>query len=250
MPHTAFPSLPATVPVFWNVSTHFFYPCAHSVIASSMRCHLNRRKLNTYRETRPPSWENGTWQVPSQLSHSVIWGLCRTSTVACKISCWSAGAFRTFYTNVYMPLTTPLPAWCECRVWLGRCSACGHQRCERLPASSEVPGGSLDVRQRRDCGLHQERGRHEIAQFDADDHTTAQVVRPQGDYIGSCPSARSAQHPGGFPVQSRPDTDHGVDDGHGASTTHVCQVGWGAGRLVCDIRQQTTHQVCIAVSGP
>ena len=70
-PHTAFPSIPATVPVFWNVSTHFFYPCAHSVVASSTRCHLNRRKLNTYRETRPPSWENGTWQVPSQLSHSV-----------------------------------------------------------------------------------------------------------------------------------------------------------------------------------
>ena len=69
-PHTAFPSLPATVPVFWNVSTHFFYPCAHSVVASSTRCHLNRRKLNTYRATRPPSWENGTWQVPSQLSHS------------------------------------------------------------------------------------------------------------------------------------------------------------------------------------
>ena len=33
-----------------------------------------------------------------------------------------------------------------------------HQCCERLPASSEVPGGSLDVWQRSDCGLHQERG--------------------------------------------------------------------------------------------
>ena len=33
-----------------------------------------------------------------------------------------------------------------------------HQRRERPPASSEVPGGSLDVRQRSDCGLHQERG--------------------------------------------------------------------------------------------
>ena len=69
-PHTAFPSLPATVSVFWNVSTHFFYPCAYSVVASSTWCHLNRRKLNTYRATCPPSWENGTWQVPSQLSHS------------------------------------------------------------------------------------------------------------------------------------------------------------------------------------
>ena len=36
------------------------------------RCRLNRRKLNTYRATRPPSWENGTWQVPSQFSHSDI----------------------------------------------------------------------------------------------------------------------------------------------------------------------------------
>ena len=91
---------------------------------------------------------------------------------------------------------------------------------------------------------------HEIAHFDADDHTTAQVVRPQGDYVGSRPSARSAQHPGGFPVQSRPDTNHGVDDGHGESTTRVCQVGRATDRLVCDIRQQTTLQVRIAISGP
>ena len=118
-----------------------------------------------------------------------------------------------------------------------------HLRCERLPTSSEVPGGSIDVRQRSDCGLHQERGGHEIAHFDAADHTTAKVVRSQGDYVGSRPSARSAQHPGGFPVQSRPDTDHGVDDGHGESTTHVCQVGRATDRLVCDIRQQTTRQI-------
>ena len=69
------------------------------------------------------------------------------------------------------------------------------------------------------------------------------------DYVGSRPSARSAQHPGGFPVQSRPDTDHGVDDGHGESTTRVCQVGRTTDLLVCDLHQQTTHQVRIAVSG-
>ena len=91
---------------------------------------------------------------------------------------------------------------------------------------------------------------HEVAHFDAADHKTAQVVRPQGDYVGSRPSARSAQHPGGFPVQSRPDTDHGVGDGHGESTALVCQVGLAMDRLVCDIRQQMTHQVRIAVSGP
>ena len=90
-PHTAFPSLPATVPLFWNVSTHFFYPCAHSVVASSTRCHLNRRKLNTYRATCPPSWENGTWQVPSQLSHRVrrqesilVWAPTTTSPLSAE----------------------------------------------------------------------------------------------------------------------------------------------------------------------
>ena len=89
-----------------------------------------------------------------------------------------------------------------------------------------------------------------IVHTNADDLTASQAVRSQGDYVGSRPSARSAQHPGGFPVQSRPDTEYGVDDGHGASTTRVCQVGRAAGRHVCDIRQQTTHQVCIAISGP
>ena len=100
-----------------------------------------------------------------------------------------------------------------------------HLCCERLPTSSEVPSGASDVRQHSDGGIHQERGGHEITHFDADDHSAAQVVRQQGDYVGSRPSARSAQHPGGFSVQSRPDTDHRVDDGHGESTTCVCQVG-------------------------
>ena len=84
----------------------------------------------------------------------------------------------------------------------------------------------------------------------ADDDTPVQVVRSQGDHVGSRPSARSAQHPGGFAVQSRPDTEHWVDDGHGASTTRVCQVGRAIDRLVCNIHQQMTHQVCIAISGP
>ena len=39
--------------------------------------------------------------------------------------------------------------------------------------SSEVQGGSIDVQQRSDCGLHQERGGHEVAHFDAADHKTA-----------------------------------------------------------------------------
>ena len=90
---------------------------------------------------------------------------------------------------------------------------------------------------------------HEIAHFDADDHSAVQVVRQQGDYVGSRPSARSAQHPGGFPVQSRPDTDHGMDDGHGESTNRVCQVGRTTDWYVWGIRQQTTRQVCIAISG-
>ena len=93
-------------------------------------------------------------------------------------------------------------------------------------------------------------GGHEIAHFDADDHSAAQVVRQQGDYVGSRPSARSTQYPGGFPVQSRPDSDHGVDDGHGESTTSVCQVGRTTDRYVCDICQQTSRQVRFAISGP
>ena len=125
-----------------------------------------------------------------------------------------------------------------------------HLCCERLPTSSEVPSGATDVQQRSDGGVHQERGGHKIAHFDADDHTAAQVVRQQGDYVGARPSARSAQHPGGFPVQSRPDTDHGVDDDHGESTTRVCQVGRTTDGYVCDIRQQKTRQVRIAISGP
>ena len=125
-----------------------------------------------------------------------------------------------------------------------------HLCCERLPTSSEVPRGETDVRQRSDSGVHQERGGHEIAHFDADDHSAAQVVRQQGDYVGSRPSARSTQYPGGFPVQSRPDSDHGVDDGHGESKTSVCQVGRTTDRYVCDIRQQTTRQVRFAISGP
>ena len=84
--------------------------------------------------------------------------------------------------------------------------------------------------------------RHTIVHIDADDDMPAQVVRSQGDHVGSRPSARSAQHPGGFAVQSGPDTEHRVDDGHGASTTRVCQVGRDTGRLVCDIRQQMTHK--------
>ena len=58
----------------------FFYPCAYWFLASSTRYRLNRRQLNTYRETRPPSWTNGTWQVPSQLPHS---GDSRMTSVCC-----------------------------------------------------------------------------------------------------------------------------------------------------------------------
>ena len=125
-----------------------------------------------------------------------------------------------------------------------------HLCCERFPTSSEVPSGATDVRQRSDGGVYKERGGHEVAHFDADDHQAAQVVRQWGDYVGSRPSARSVQHPGGFPVQNRPDTDHGVDDGHGESTNSVCQVGRTTDWYVCDIRQQTTRQVRIAISGP
>ena len=71
----------------------------------------------------------------------------------------------------------------------------------RLPSSSEVPSGALDVRQRSDCGLHQERGRHTILHTHADEVTPAELVRSQGDNFGSGPSTRSPQHLGRFPVR-------------------------------------------------
>ena len=82
-PRTALPGFPATLLVFQSVSKHFYYSYAHSVIASFTRCHHNRRKLITYRATLPPSWENGTWQVPSQLSHSVLGYHNITKIISC-----------------------------------------------------------------------------------------------------------------------------------------------------------------------
>ena len=111
-------------------------------------------------------------------------------------------------------------------------------------------GGSLDVQQRSDGGVHQRGGGHSILHSHAADVTPAEVVWTQGDKTGSRPSARSPRRPGGFTVQSRPDTEHQVDDGHGVSPTSVCQVGQTTRRLVRDVHQQTPHQVCIALSGP
>ena len=54
-----------------------------------------------------------------------------------------------------------------------------HQHCERLPSSSEVPSGVLDLRQHSDCSLHQERGRHTILHTHADDVAPAEVVRKE-----------------------------------------------------------------------
>ena len=49
---------------------------------------------------------------------------------------------------------------------------------------------------------------------------------------GSRPSARSPHHAGRFAVQSRPDTEHRADDGHGASLTSIFPMGRTTGRLV------------------
>ena len=80
----------------------FLTPCAHSVDASFTRCRLNGRKLNTYRETRPPSWENGTWQVPSQLSHSE-YGWSVLYFVELRLPIFNSGAY-----SLYEKLSWPL----------------------------------------------------------------------------------------------------------------------------------------------
>ena len=103
------------------------------------------------------------------------------------------------------------------------------------PGSTHASGKATDV---RPSSFHHHQLRATV------DH------RSQGNNIGSRPSARSSQHPGRFSVQCRPDTEHGVDDGHGASPTSIGPVGSATGRLVCDVCQQMTHQVCIAISGP
>ena len=125
-----------------------------------------------------------------------------------------------------------------------------HQRCERLPTSSEVQSGSIDVRQRSHGCLHQERRGHTILHFHAADDTPAEVVWSQGDQAGASPSARIAQLPGRCTVQNQPDSQHRVDVVHGASSTRVCPVGRTTDQHVCYIHQQMTDQVCIALSGP
>ena len=50
--------------------------------------------------------------------------------------------------------------------------------------------------------------KHTILHSHASDDTPAEVVQLQGDTTGSHPFARSAQPPGGFAVQSRPDIEH------------------------------------------
>ena len=73
----------------------------------------------------------------------------------------------------------------------------------------------------------------------AADDAPAEVARSQGDQAGSSPSA-----------MNRPDSQHQMDSGDGASSTSVSQVGRTTDRHVCYIGQQTTDQVCIALSGP
>ena len=63
-PRTALLGFPATLLVSQNVSTHICTP-----VRTRSR-DINSRKLNTYPETCPPYWENGTWEVPSQLPQS------------------------------------------------------------------------------------------------------------------------------------------------------------------------------------
>ena len=72
MPHTAFPSYPA----MYQYSETFVPSSSTPVQTQSLprpstQYRLNGRKLNTYWETCPPSWVNGTWQVPSKLPHSL-----------------------------------------------------------------------------------------------------------------------------------------------------------------------------------
>ena len=91
--------------------------------------------------------------------------------------------------------------------------------------------------------LHQEWRGHAILHSHAGDDTPAEVVQSQGNQAGASPS-------GWCSVQDRSDSQHWVDVGYGTSTTSVLQVGRTTDRHVCYILQQTTDQVCIAISAP
>ena len=105
------------------------------------------------------------------------------------------------------------------------------------------PGWLLDVLQRSDCGLHQERGGHKIATLMQMtiwllkwcDRKAIMLVPV---HLQECTTSRRIP----CPELAR----HWPRSG----TTRVCQVGWTTDRLVCDIRQQTTGEVRIAISGP
>ena len=118
-----------------------------------------------------------------------------------------------------------------------------HQCSEGIPASSEVHSCSTDVWQCSD-GLPTSRMKgHAILHSHAGDDTPAEVVQSQGNQAGASPS-------GWCSVQDRSDSQHWVDVGYGTSTTSVLQVGRTTDRHVCYILQQTTDQVCIAISAP
>ena len=105
------------------------------------------------------------------------------------------------------------------------------------------PGWLLDVLQRSDCGLHQELGGHKIATLMQMtiwllkwcDRKAIMLVPV---HLQECTTSRRIP----CPELAR----HWPRSG----TTRVCQVGWTTDRLVCDIRQQTTGEVRIAISWP
>ena len=83
----------------------------------------------------------------------------------------------------------------------------GRHKCsEGLPASSEVQGGSLDVRQRSHGCLHQEWGGHLILHSHAADNTLAEVVRSQGIRLVPVhlPGVRRRMHCPGLATLSTP----------------------------------------------
>ena len=127
--------------------------------------------------------------------------------------------------------------------------ACRHQSSEGLPASSEVQSGSLDVRQRSHGCLHQERGGHSILHSHAADDTPAEVVRSQGhqawchSIYQECATSRRMHCPGSAKL-STPSRRWPWNVYDQCFTSGVID------RHVCYVRQQTTDQVCLTISGP
>ena len=124
-----------------------------------------------------------------------------------------------------------------------------HQCSERLPPTSEVPDSSLVVRQRSDCGLHQERGgtrSHPLMQL-----TIRLLKWCNRKAITLVPVHLPGVHSIQVDSLSRVRQTLTTEWTMAMERLRPMFAKWGEPQVdPCNIRQQTTHQVHVAASRP